>query len=82
MATTSNVETAVATDASKIATDAKADVSKVETAAVSFYKTELVKAKAELAKLESETWSTKVVAIVFAVGVVVGLVAPHVLKHL
>lgn len=50
----------------------KTDTSKVVASAESFYKTELAKAKAELAALEAKTYTFKTVAIVGALGVVVG----------
>lgn len=58
--------------ASTLDTTVKSDTAAAVTATESFYKKELVAAKAELAKLESETFSFKTVAIVGALGVVVG----------
>lgn len=74
-----STETAVV---ASVESTAKTDLTKVETTIESFYKRELVAAKAEYAKLAAETFGFKVVALAVGVAYVVGLITPFVLKHL
>ena len=64
---------------SSVEATAKTDATAAVTATESFYKTELAKAKAELAKLESETFTFKTLALVGVVALVVGGLLVHLL---
>lgn len=65
----------------KVEADVKSEVSAIEQKAQSFYQSELLKVKAELAKVKAETFSFVTLVYVSAstglLGLIVGLVLAH-----